>query len=95
MMNMFHLCNHKVPRPITLDMLAKFAGLVDYSECGESVDLMVDIWVADLKVKTPISPTYCRDLILWMWISCTFKLSDLIKQVTAVVIQQIHMDLWL
>lgn len=88
MMNVFYLRNHKVPRAITLELLAKFAVLADYYECGESVDLIVDIWVADLRVKTPVPATYCRDLILWMWISWTFKLSDLFKEVTAVVIQQ-------
>jgi hypothetical protein len=88
LMNVFHLRNHKVPRAITLEMLAKFAVLADYYECGESVDLMVDIWVADLRVKTPVPTTYCRDLILWMWISWTFKLSDLFKEATAVVTQQ-------
>lgn len=88
LMNVFHLRNHKVPREITLEMLAKFAILVDYYECSESVDLLVEIWVSDLKVKTPIPTTYCRDLILWIWISWTFKLSKLFKEATAVVIQQ-------
>ncbi|KAF2621340.1 hypothetical protein BU25DRAFT_483175 [Macroventuria anomochaeta] len=60
----------------------------DYYECGESVDLLVNIWVADLRVKTPIPTTYFRDLVLWIWISWTFKLSDLFKQVTAVAIGQ-------
>jgi hypothetical protein len=88
LMNVFHLRNHNVPRAITLEMLAKFAVLADYYECSESVDLFVNIWVADLRAKTPIPTTYCRDLILWMWISWTFKLSDLFKEATAVVIQQ-------
>jgi hypothetical protein len=88
LMNVFYLRNHNVPRVIILEMLAKFAVLADYYECGESVDLLVDIWVADLRVNTPIPTTYCRDLILWMWISWTFKLLDLFKQVTAVAIGQ-------
>lgn len=88
LMNVLHLRNHKVPRTLTLQMLAKFALLVDYYECNESVDLAVSIWVADLRVKAPIPKTYCRDLILWIWISWTFKLSDLFKQATAVTIRQ-------
>jgi hypothetical protein len=88
LMDVFHLRNNKVPRAITLEMLAKFAVLADYYECSESVDLFVNIWLADLRVKTPIPTTYCRDLILWLWISWIFKLPELFKQVTAVAIVQ-------
>lgn len=86
LMNVFHLRNNKVPRTLTLETLAKFAVLADYYECGESVDLFVDMWAADLRIKLPIPTTYCRDLILWIWISWAFKLSDLFKQATAVAI---------
>lgn len=88
LMNVFHLRNHEVPRTLTLEMLAKFAVLTDYYECGESVDLIVGLWVADLRAKTAIPTRYCRDLILWIWISWTFKLSDVFKKVTAVAITQ-------
>ncbi|KAJ8115094.1 hypothetical protein OPT61_g3174 [Boeremia exigua] len=69
-------------------MLAKFAVLVDYYECSESVDLAVSVWIADLRTNTPIPATYCRDLVLWIWISWTFKLSDLFERATAVAIRQ-------
>lgn len=88
LMNIIHLRNHKVPRTITLEMLAKFAVIVDYYECGESVDLFISMWVADLSVKTPIPTTYCRNLILWMWITWAFKLSETFNRVTAVAIRQ-------
>jgi hypothetical protein len=88
LMNIIHLRNHEVPRTITLEMLAKFAVIADYYECGESVDLFIDMWVADLSVKTPIPTTYCRNLILWMWITWAFELSEIFNQVTAVAIGQ-------
>jgi hypothetical protein len=88
LMNIFHLRNDKVPRTVTLEILAKIAILVDYYECGESIGLFMDVWVADLRAKTPIPTTYCRDLILWMWVSWAFRLSDLFKQTTAVAIKQ-------
>jgi hypothetical protein len=88
LMDVSHLRNNRVPRVITLEMLAKFAVLADYYECSESVDLFVNIWLADLRVRTPIPTTYCRDLILWLWISWIFKLPELFKQVTAVAIVQ-------
>ncbi|KAH6622467.1 hypothetical protein C7974DRAFT_315095 [Boeremia exigua] len=88
LMNVFHLRNHSIPRKITLEMLAKIAILVDYYECSESVDMFIDIWVADLRKTSPVPTTYCRDLILWMWISWNFKLSDLFREVTTVAIQK-------
>jgi hypothetical protein len=66
LMNVFHLRNHRVSRFITLEMLAKIAVLADYYECGESIQLFVDVWVADLREKTPVPHTYCRNLILWL-----------------------------
>jgi hypothetical protein len=88
MMNIFHLRNRKVPRTITLEMLAEIAVIADYYNCDESIELFVDIWVADLESKTPVPATYCRDLVLWMWVSYAFKLSDIFKQTTSVAIKQ-------
>jgi hypothetical protein len=88
LMNIFHHRNHRVPRAITLEMLAKIAILVDYYECDESIQLFVDIWVADLEKKAHIPQTYCRDLILWMWISWVFRLPELFKLITNVAIKQ-------
>ncbi|KAH7381448.1 hypothetical protein DE146DRAFT_623924 [Phaeosphaeria sp. MPI-PUGE-AT-0046c] len=88
LMNIFHLRYNKVPRAITLEMLAKIAVLADYYECDESIQLLVGIWVADLKITAPIPKTYCRDLILWMWISWAFRLPELFKVITTVVIKQ-------
>lgn len=67
-------------------MLAKFAIIVDYYECAESVDLFINMWVKSARSETPIPGTYCRDLILWIWISWAFKLSDIFKQATATAI---------
>lgn len=88
LMNVLHLRNNKVPRSLSLEMLAKLALLADYYEFRDSVELIVDVWVADLRVKNPIPETYCRDLILWIWISWTFKLSHEFKHATAVAITQ-------
>jgi hypothetical protein len=88
MMNIFHLRNRKVPRTVTLDMLAKIAVVADYYECTESIELFVEIWFADLKTKSPIPTTYCRGLILWIWVSWAFKWVEIFKQSTAVAIKQ-------
>jgi hypothetical protein len=43
LMNIFHLRNHKVPRTIKLETVAKVTILVDYFERGESVKVFIDI----------------------------------------------------
>lgn len=88
LMNVFHLRNHRVPRAITLEMLAKIAVLADYYECSDSIQLFVDIWLADLQQRAPIPMTYCRDLILWLWISWALRLSETFEQVTSVIVRQ-------
>jgi hypothetical protein len=88
LMNIFHLRNKRVPRAITVDMLAKIAVLADYYECGDSIQLLVDIWVPDLEKKFPIPSVYGRDLILWTWISWALRLPELFKHTTTIVIKQ-------
>jgi hypothetical protein len=88
MMNIFHLRNRQVPRTVTLDMLAKIAVVADYYECTESIELFVEIWLASLKTKSPIPTTYCRELVLWIWVSWAFKWAEIFKQSTDVAIKQ-------
>jgi len=88
LLNIFHLQNEKVPEKVTLEMLAKIAVLVDYYECAPAVKMHIRIWIEDLKKTAPIPTTYCRDLILWMWVSCVFALPEQFTQTTIVAIQQ-------
>lgn len=88
LMNIFHLRNREVPRTVTLEMLAKIAVLADYYECSESIELFTDMWIAHLRTKVTIPTIYCRDLVLWIWVSWVFKLADPFRQVTAVAIKQ-------
>ncbi|KAF2796488.1 hypothetical protein K505DRAFT_300197 [Melanomma pulvis-pyrius CBS 109.77] len=88
LMNIFHLRNREVPRTVTLEMLAKIAVLADYYECTESIELFTDIWITHLRAKVAIPTTYCRDLILWIWVSWVFKSGDPFREATAVAIKQ-------
>ncbi len=88
LMNIFHLRNRDVPRKVTLETLAKIAVLADYYECSESIELFVDMWVADLQANTSVPATYCRDLILWIWVSWAFKMLEIFTQVTRTAIKQ-------
>jgi hypothetical protein len=86
-LNAFHLRNKQVPRTVSLKMLAKIAVLVDYYECGEAIELYTNMWINDLKVQVVVPPTYCRDLILWIWIAWVFDEVDQLKQASAVAIK--------
>ncbi|KAJ8117070.1 hypothetical protein OPT61_g1645 [Boeremia exigua] len=83
-----HFRNRKVPRTVSLEMLAKMTVLVDYYGCDEAVDLWVDMWVADVLKTIPVPTTYCRDLILYILISWSCGLDVVFKRMTSVAIQQ-------
>lgn len=87
-LNILHLRNKQVPRTVSLDMLAKIAILVDYYSCGEAVELFTDMWIKDAKMKAAVPQSYCRDLVLWIWISWVFDLSQQFAKATAVAVSQ-------
>jgi HEPN domain-containing protein len=87
-LNIFHLRNRQVPRTVSLDMLAKVAVLVDYYSCDEAVELFTDMWIEDLKLKKEVPTTYCRDLVLWVWVSWVFDLSQQLTEATAVMVRE-------
>ncbi|KAF2117932.1 hypothetical protein BDV96DRAFT_644269 [Lophiotrema nucula] len=86
LMNIFHLQHRKVPKTLELEMLAKVAVLVDYYECGEAIAFFTDIWAKDMKDTIAVPTTYCRDLILWVWVAWVFEIADKFEEATAVVL---------
>lgn len=88
LMNIFHLRNRDVPRTVSLEMLAKIAVLVDYYDCGEAIELYTDMWIIDLRANVKIPTTYCRELMLWIWVSWVFRLSGEFELSTIVAIKQ-------
>ncbi|KAH7357590.1 hypothetical protein BKA66DRAFT_552777 [Pyrenochaeta sp. MPI-SDFR-AT-0127] len=82
----FHLRNRQVARTVTLEVLAKIAVLVDYYECAEATELFADVWIDNLK-KVTFPSTYCRDLVLWIWVSSVFNSTDLFRKATATAIK--------
>ncbi|KAL3456036.1 hypothetical protein BJX64DRAFT_52791 [Aspergillus heterothallicus] len=80
-LHVIHGQHYKVPRRITLEMLAKVAVLVDYYQCREAVSIWRDIWVGGLDETVP--STYCRDLLLWIWVSYVFKMPENFRAATS------------
>jgi hypothetical protein len=72
---------------VTLETLAKIATLVDYYECGEAVESFTETWLAAVRRTTAIPTLYCRELVLWVWISWMFDMADWFKEATAVFIK--------
>jgi len=70
-MNIIHGRTRKVPRTVTLEMLAKIAVTVDLYQCHEVVELFTDMWITHLKKTLP--KTYSRDAVLWICISWVFQ----------------------
>ncbi|KAJ5135222.1 uncharacterized protein N7515_004500 [Penicillium bovifimosum] len=73
---------HLVPRELTLEMLAKVAVITDYYGCKETLCLLTDVWIKNLKENIPA--TVNRDLILWLWISWFFQLPSQFKSSTSI-----------
>ncbi|UPX16917.1 uncharacterized protein EKO05_0007298 [Ascochyta rabiei] len=87
-LNIFHLRNKQVPRNVPLEMLAKLAVLVDYYECGEAIELFTAMWINKVK-ETAIPSSYCRDLILWVWVAWVFDMPEHCQRATAVVMKEL------
>lgn len=86
LLNIFHLRNRSIPRTVNLDTLARIAVIVDYYESYEAVDLFRDMWIKDIRETSELPSTYCRDLILWIWISWVFDLAKEFRKTTLTAI---------
>lgn len=64
LLNILHHRNRRVPRTISLELLAKLVVLIDYYECAEALELFTERWVGDLRVTSPVPSHICRDLLL-------------------------------
>ncbi|XXH04933.1 hypothetical protein Hte_011355 [Hypoxylon texense] len=76
-MNIIHLRHRQVPDDITLEMLSKIAVIGDYFEFHEAIEVSAKAWIGKLQRTLPKS--YCRDLILWVWVCHVFHNEDILK----------------
>ncbi|KAF2872728.1 hypothetical protein BDV95DRAFT_492143 [Massariosphaeria phaeospora] len=88
LMNILHLRSAKIPRTVTLDMLAKIGVIVDYYECAAVIEIWVERWLPKVKEEVTVPGVYCRDLILWIWVSWVFELPAQFKEATQVAIRE-------
>ncbi|KAL0941934.1 uncharacterized protein CTRU02_204697 [Colletotrichum truncatum] len=83
-MRVLHGKNSKIPRRISLELLAKIAVLVDYYDCFEATEIISSIWIDALRNEIPSELN--RELVLWLLISKVFHQSEIILQVTKTAI---------
>jgi hypothetical protein len=76
LLSIFHVRVRQIPATVSLEMLAKIAVLVDYYELvgAEVIERDTSGWIAHLR-RVAIPSSYCRDLMLWIWISQLFQMS--------------------
>ncbi|KAI0165300.1 hypothetical protein GGR52DRAFT_581937 [Hypoxylon sp. FL1284] len=59
---------------------------LDYYKCHEVVELVVESWIKKLQWSLP--QRYCRDLILWLFISWVFSEADIFRAVTKIAVNE-------
>ncbi|KAJ5926369.1 hypothetical protein N7516_008142 [Penicillium verrucosum] len=77
---------YRIPRKLTLEMLAKIAVIADYYECREALYFLTDMWIKNVEEKIPTAVS--RDLVLWLWIAWFFRLPSQFKLSTSIAMSQ-------
>jgi hypothetical protein len=84
--NIIHGRGSRVPKSVDVDVLANIAFFVESYQCLDAVEVYVERWVRGLEGGLP--KTYGREVVLWMYISYVFHLTDLFKAFTKIVIAE-------
>ncbi|PYI35952.1 hypothetical protein BP00DRAFT_492177 [Aspergillus indologenus CBS 114.80] len=80
-LQVLHCQNSQIPRKLSLEMIAKIAVVADYYQCKEALGFFSQTWLDSLEQEPP--STYCRDLLLWIWISWFFGRQSQFRQTTS------------
>lgn len=88
LLNTLHTRYRRVPKQLSLEMLAKIAVMVDHYKCWEAFELISQTWIRDIRVCHPMPQTYSCDLMLWMLVTWVFKLPKEFTRATAIVLRQ-------
>ncbi|XP_014558706.1 hypothetical protein COCVIDRAFT_35998 [Bipolaris victoriae FI3] len=88
LLNTLHTRYRRVPKQLSLEMLAKIAVMVDHYKCWEAFELISQTWIRHIRVCHPMPQTYSCDLMLWMLVTWVFKLPKEFTRATAIVLRQ-------
>ncbi|KAL4886228.1 hypothetical protein BJY04DRAFT_178670 [Aspergillus karnatakaensis] len=65
----------KVPRKVTLELLARIYAVVEYLDCRDALSFCFDMWLPQIRKDMPYL-RFSRDLTLWLWLSYELRLED-------------------
>lgn len=88
LLNTLHTRYRRVPKQLTLEMLAKVAVMVEHYKCWEALEPISQTWIRHVRVHHPMPLEYCKDLVLWMLIAWVFKLPKEFTRTTALALRQ-------
>ncbi|RGP64389.1 hypothetical protein FLONG3_9576 [Fusarium longipes] len=67
-----------IPKIINLGLLVRIATIVNYYDCHESVRLLSDVWIANLRASSVVpTQVYCKTSRLWLYASSFFSKVDI------------------
>ncbi|PKY09389.1 hypothetical protein P168DRAFT_278878 [Aspergillus campestris IBT 28561] len=77
-MNIVHCKTHRLTRDISVTCLAQLATIAGYYDSVLPVKFFADIWIDTLIPSFPT--THCREVMLWLCISCIFNRQALLRK---------------
>lgn len=90
-MRMIHSQHNKIPRKVSLELMAKICVIADYYKCKDAIGFFANVWLEDLdsdsELQNKIACTFNRDLMLWLWISWMFRRREPFRKATAVAVK--------
>jgi hypothetical protein len=87
LLNIIHLRNFEVPRTVDLEELTKIAILIEHYGCSEATGIFTEMWIDSVKKDDPPPETYCRKLMLWLYVAWVFKMEKLFEKITAAALR--------
>ncbi|RFU76325.1 hypothetical protein TARUN_5913 [Trichoderma arundinaceum] len=88
-MYVIHGQTERVPKAISIEMLAKIAVLVDYYNCHEAIDSLAKSWMRGLQKSCPHKyKDYGEELLMMLFASCIFPEADTFETLTGIAIWQ-------
>lgn len=74
LLDIIHGHHWDVPKSLGLEMLTKFAVIVDYYQCYEIVDVFVDRWLREMERDLPTC--HGKTSVMWLCVSWVFSRSE-------------------
>uniref|UniRef100_A0A098D143 BTB domain-containing protein n=2 Tax=Gibberella zeae (strain ATCC MYA-4620 / CBS 123657 / FGSC 9075 / NRRL 31084 / PH-1) TaxID=229533 RepID=A0A098D143_GIBZE len=76
-----------IPKHVGIGLMTRIATIVDYYECHECLQLISDIWMADIWGKNEVPDTFCKSSLLWLYTSWVFSRPNIMDLMSRVLLQ--------